>query len=171
MIYLREICRQDIPEINEWRNSRELFNSLGNVFRHINIETDESWYSSYLQNRGNNVRCAICLSSTNEIIGVVYLLHIDYVSGSAEFAIMIGKMENQGKGIGHLATVQMLKHAFQDLNLHRVYLSVLAGNQRAINMYRKNGFKEEGTLRKAVYKNGEYHDVIVMGLLREEFEE
>jgi RimJ/RimL family protein N-acetyltransferase len=63
----------------------------------------------------------------------------------------------------------MLHNAFEELNLNRVWLEVHDFNARAIACYRKCGFIEEGRLRQDRYRNGEYGDTIVMGLLRDEF--
>ena len=56
------------------------------------------------------------------------------------------------------------------MNLNRIELSVLKNNLRAINFYKKIGFKEEGINRQAIYKNGEFVDVIIMGILKEDFQ-
>jgi RimJ/RimL family protein N-acetyltransferase len=48
---------------------------------------------------------------------------------------------------------------------------VFAFNPRAIHVYKKLGFKREGVRREVLFWDGEYHDVIVMGLLRREFTE
>ena len=63
----------------------------------------------------------------------------------------------------------MLRFAFEELNLHRVSLTVLDTNERAIACYRKCGFVEEGRLREDWYQEGRYHDLIVMGVLAPEF--
>jgi RimJ/RimL family protein N-acetyltransferase len=62
-----------------------------------------------------------------------------------------------------------LKHAFEELNLYRVYLSVRSDNETALAMYLKSGFVEEGTFRKSVFKNGERIDMKIMSILKEEF--
>ncbi|RTR36365.1 N-acetyltransferase [Robertmurraya yapensis] len=169
MIYLRELTSTDIVTINKWRNNRNLINSLGAIFRYINIETEVAWFDNYLNNRSNNIRCAICSEEFAEIIGVVYLLNIDFINSSAEFAIMIGDRNNQGKGIGTFATESILNHAFVDLNLNRVHLSVLEENMRAIRLYEKVGFSIDGVIREAVYKNGEYKNIVLMSILKRNY--
>ena len=82
---------------------------------------------------------------------------------------MIGCKENQGKGIGTFAVKSIVDHAFFNLNLRRIQLEVLDYNQTAQKLYKKIGFVEEGRRRKAVYKDGQYVDEIIMGLLREEY--
>ena len=55
-------------------------------------------------------------------------------------------------------------------NLNRLELEVYECNERAIRCYRKAGFREEGRLRQRVYRKGKYWDVLVMAVLKEEFE-
>jgi RimJ/RimL family protein N-acetyltransferase len=57
------------------------------------------------------------------------------------------------------------------MNLHRVELEVFDYNSRAIRCYEKCGFKLEGRRREAMFRDGRYHDALIMAILREEFEE
>lgn len=169
MIYLRELKESDLEAINTWRNDHDIVDLLGANFRYINLETDKEWFQGYMRNRNNQVRCSICLRESHEVVGLISLTSIDYLNSNAELHIMIGKKDCQNKGVGTLAVREMIKHGFLNLNLERIYLSVLVSNERAINMYKKVGFKQEGVLRKAVYKGGQYKDLIQMSLLKEEF--
>ena len=170
MIYLREICQNDLNTINKWRNNSELIASLESPFRYINFETDKNWFENYMHNRTNNVRCIICSGDNHDdIIGSIGLLNIDPINKKADFYLMIGDKKNQGKGIGHQATMQIIQHAFLNLNLNRVQLTVLENNERAIKLYEKVGFKKEGIQRQSVYKNGKYIDLILMSILKDEF--
>ncbi|MFX1495312.1 MAG: GNAT family N-acetyltransferase [Promethearchaeota archaeon] len=169
MVYLKELSKKDIPLINKWRNDPEVIDFLGGPFRYINIEIEEAWFETYLKNRDKQVRCSIFLDSDEKLIGLVSLLDIDHISKSAEFHIMIGDKKNYDKGYGTEATKLMLNHAFNNLNLNRIYLKVLEDNLRAIKIYDKCGFKKEGVLRSAVYKNGSYKNLIIMSILKKEF--
>ncbi len=84
---------------------------------------------------------------------------------SAEFSIQIGEAEARGQGFGAAATRAALAHAFDDLNLHRVWLTLLASNTRAEALYKKVGFQREGVLRDAAFKAGRYVDVVTMAIL------
>lgn len=169
MIYLRELSGDDIGAINRFRKERELYSSLVSPFRHVNIECDKEWFISYQNNRENNVRCVICLKETSEIIGAVYLLNINWIHRSAEMNIFIGNDKHRRKGYGREATLQMIRHGFFDLGLHRIQLKLLESNAHAISLYKKLGFKEEGILRESAFKDNEYNNTIVMGLLKSEF--
>ena len=83
--------------------------------------------------------------------------------------IIIGEPEQLGKGYGTEALMLLLGYSFDELNLHRVFLRVVDFNQRAIESYLKCGFSKEGRLRDAIFLDGDYHDVVVMSILEEEF--
>lgn len=170
MYILRELRRSDLPAINAWRTDRELISRLGATFRYINEEVDERWFNAYMDRRATTVRCAIAEECAPEkILGLVSLCDIDNLSRSCEFHIMIGDKNQRGKGMGYFAISEILRHAFEDLNLNRVELKVLPDNEPALGLYRKAGFKEEGLLRQYAFKNGEYRDTLIMSILREEW--
>ena len=168
MYRLRELSSKDLTQINEWRNDSELITMLSCPFRFINLSVDEEWYKNYLANRSNTVRCTIVDDGDN-ILGLISLCSIDYINQRAELHIMIGNMENYGKGIGSFAVKKILEHAFYNLNLQRVEIGVLDYNLRAIKLYEKCGFVKEGVKRDAVFKSGRYVDLLQYGILRKEY--
>ena len=154
--------------INIWRNDPELIARLGAPFRQINSEVDDAWFDSYMNNRNRQVRCAI-INDEQRLIGLASLTEIDYVNRSAEFHIMIGCADDRGQGAGSFAVSKMLEHAFLNMNLNRVELSVLESNTEAQSLYEKYGFRYEGTKRAAAFKNGCYVDEYTYSILREEY--
>lgn len=169
MFILREISKDDLRAINAWRNDDEIINLLGCNFLYISEEIDEKWYQNYLNNRDKNVRLSIIESDKNHLIGNVYLTNIQSINRSAEFSIVISNKNYWSRGIGEMVCREIIKHAFIDLNLNRIYLYVLEQNARAIRMYEKVGFLVEGKLEDAVYKNGSYHNTIMMAILRKNY--
>ncbi len=87
----------------------------------------------------------------------------------AELGIVIGEKAYWGQGYGSDAIRTLLRFAFEEMNLHRVYLRVYEDNARGIRAYEKCGFCIEGRLREANYRKGRYHDELIMGVLRGEF--
>lgn len=168
MYSLREIAAKDIPNINRWRNDKEVVDLLGNNFLYIAEEVDNKWYENYLNNRHVCVRLAIIDSASDKMIGTVQLTGIHPINRCAEFSIMIGEKEYWSKGAGSFSTKAMLAHGFKNLNLNRIYLTVLEHNERAVNLYLKAGFKEEGVLREAIYKNGHFYNLLQMSVLNKE---
>jgi RimJ/RimL family protein N-acetyltransferase len=102
-------------------------------------------------------------------IGWVNLFDTSPESRSAQLGVFIGEREYWSRGYGSQAVALALDFAFDEMNLHRVWLQVWSFNPRAIAAYRKLGFIEEARLRRDLYAMGEYHEVIVMGVLEDEW--
>src|SRR5581483_3178665 len=85
MITLREISREDLPTINGWRRDPVVADGVGAPRRFIGLDVDVRWYEDYLTRRGTEVRCAVCLADSAELVGMVSLTRIDYVHSHAEF--------------------------------------------------------------------------------------
>ncbi|MBA3945973.1 MAG: GNAT family N-acetyltransferase [Herpetosiphonaceae bacterium] len=90
--------------------------------------------------------------------------------GTAELGIGIYDPEYISKGHGREALDLLLEWSFVNQNLRRLWLTTGATNERAIRSYRSCGFMEEGRLREEEWYDGEYADLVVMGLLRREWE-
>lgn len=105
----------------------------------------------------------------DRIIGEIGLDGIQWNHGDTFVGISIGERELWNKGYGTDAMRVLLRYAFDELNLHRVSLTVFEYNPRAIRSYEKAGFVYEGRERKFVERDGKRWDVLYMGVLREEW--
>lgn len=105
----------------------------------------------------------------DKFIGFVVLHSIKWASQTAELAIAIGLPEYRGKGYGQDALRLILNYAFAELNLYRVGLTVLAYNAAAIKSYERVGFVLEGAKRQMVCREGQRHDLLIYGILRDEW--
>jgi RimJ/RimL family protein N-acetyltransferase len=101
-------------------------------------------------------------------IGYVHLFDTVPEERSAQLGVLIGEREFWSKGYGSEAVRMLLRFGFGEMNLHRIWLQVWAFNKRAIAAYRKLGFVEEARLREDMFAAGEYHDLVVMGMLEDE---
>ena len=170
MIMLREISREDLPTINLWRRDPVVSDGVGAPRRFIGLDVDVRWYEDYLTRRSNEVRCAVCLADSGQLVGMVSLTRIDHIHRNAEYNAVVGERGSQNRGIGTAATKAMVRHGLFDLNLHRIYVSIVKENVSSIRMCEKAGFREEGTIREGAYKNGRYHDLVLMGVLKHELQ-
>ena len=82
---------------------------------------------------------------------------------------MIGDKNYWGKGYGYDALKTLIDFIFNECNMEKVKLSVYEFNTRAVACYKKLGFKEEGRLKKELYREGKYGDVILMAVFKEEY--
>lgn len=110
------------------------------------------------------------ITRDGRLIGSTKLWRISEQNRSAMLTIYIGERQNWGRGYGTEALRLILREGFGRLGLKRVELHVFDFNERAIRSYEKAGFLREGMRRQALSRGATYHDIWVMGILREEFE-
>ena len=109
------------------------------------------------------------LDDDNRPIGSIGLERISPTNHHAMFGIVIGEKSHWEKGYGTEATRLILDYGFSQLNLHRIWSGAIAFNERSIRLHKKVGFREEGRQRKHIFINGEFHDHVMFGLLRDEW--
>lgn len=73
------------------------------------------------------------------------------------------------KGYGRESLQAIKKYCFETLEFHRLWLDVFDYNSRAIHLYETEGFQREGVMRECVLKNGIYHNLILLSLLKQEY--
>ncbi|MBP2033576.1 RimJ/RimL family protein N-acetyltransferase [Clostridium algifaecis] len=113
---------------------------------------------------------AIINSDDNKFIGVTGFEDILWNNGAATIYIGIGDSSNRGNGIGTEALNLTMEFGFEELNLHRIQLTVLSYNTPAIKLYEKLGFKKEGTYREFIHRDNRRYDMYLYGILRSEWE-
>lgn len=171
-IRLRPLKRSDIDRSILWKNDPETReNSLGYRFP-VTEKMEENWFSSALDDQSRNrVVFAIETLDKKRLIGFIHLNRIDWISRTCYFGITIGEKDCQGRRMGSDAMEILFRYAFTCLNLQKICLELPSFNEIAFNAYKKFGFLEEGVQRKQLYLEDEYHNIILMGLLKHEFYE
>ncbi len=112
---------------------------------------------------------AVRTVADDRLVGGVSLKGVSLIDEVAELGVSIFQPEDWGKGFGKEAVLLGLSYAFDELGLHRVWLTVSSFNERAIKLYEKLGFRQEGRARDHIRLDGRRWDVLYMGLLRDEF--
>ncbi|KAF5392832.1 hypothetical protein D9757_000990 [Collybiopsis confluens] len=108
------------------------------------------------------------IKKTGEFIGFTILFSFQSKNRDAKLglALVPGVWE---RGYGTEVVKFMVDYGFRELGLHRVTLNVFGSNTRAIGLYQKIGFVQEGVQRKANWIGGKWEDVIWMGILEEDW--
>lgn len=107
----------------------------------------------------------IVADANDDFLGVARLAPLDAKTRSAAYAIAIYNPTQLGSGLGTEVTRLVLAYAFEGLGLHRVSLTVLADNTRAITCYERCGFTTEGRLRHTLWRDGQWSDDLIMAIL------
>lgn len=168
-VWLRPSERADIPLFVRWFNDAETTTFLS-LRAPMGLALEERWYERMLEAEGREAfHFVICLLDDDRPIGTVGLFDIDHLDGNAGMGIMIGEKDLWAKGLGTDALDALLDFGFGNLRLERIWLHVYDFNARARRSYEKCGFILEGTMRRATYRRGRYHDVHLMAILREDW--
>lgn len=170
-IRLRAIERQDLPRFVAWFNDPEVRRGL-NVFLPMSLMEEERWYEGVLERDPIERPMSIDVQEGEDWIhiGSCGIFEVDARVRRCEIGIAIGSRSYWDQGLGTDALSTLVKHAFETLNMNRVALRVFESNERALRVYQRLGFKEEGRLRQAHFDEGRYGDVSIMSLLRDEWQ-
>jgi diamine N-acetyltransferase len=163
-IMLAPLRDEDSRTLLDWINQRDDV-LLSAPYKPVHGADHAQWFDA-IRARDDVVIFAIRTIEDDRLIGSCQLHSIDHRSRSAELQIRIGEPDARGQGLGSEALGLLMRHGFDDLNLHRICLRVFATNGRAIGAYEKAGFEVEGRLRDGAYVDGHYVDVVLMARLR-----
>ena len=167
-VYLSPISLDDVEKYAEMVNDIKVSVGLG-YLSYTNIIDFES-EKEFLISVKKEKMFAVRLLENDDLLGNIGFNLVDLLNRTATMGIMLGNSNYQRKGYGIEAVKLILDYGFSFLNLRNISLSVFEYNEAAYNLYKKAGFKEVGRLRKAVEIMGKTYDVIIMDMLKEEFQ-
>jgi RimJ/RimL family protein N-acetyltransferase len=166
-VVLRPIEQADLPRLHELIGDFEVsvLSSPGPIGP-VSLAEFEARYEK--SEPGKRDVFYFAIEVDGELIGQAGLHDIAQFDRHCELGIGIGR-DFWGKGFGQDTVRTLVDYAFEHLNMNRVELYVLADDPRAIGAYLKAGFVEEGRLRQKAWVRGEYHDELVMSVIREDW--
>jgi diamine N-acetyltransferase len=166
---LRAVQEADLPLLVRWMNEPDVRYWLHHSDRPDATVESVRWRFGLTEERFPNL---VWMIETLEgrPVGHLGLLQVDPHHKRAELAISIGEKECWSRGYGTDAIRTVLRHAFQDLVLRRVDLHTDADNARGIRCYEKCGFVLEAVMRERRLRFGQPLDMVLMAVLRHEWE-
>ncbi len=147
----------DVPRIMEFERIPEFHTFVGTW-------TEEEYLHAISD---PDVECFIVLDASRQPAGFATLRGIQSPHRNIELKRFV--IASPGEGRGQQALHALMAHAFQQLRAHRLWLDVFAENARALHVYRKAGFREDGVFREAVYRDGEFHTLLLFSMLDREY--
>lgn len=166
-VYLRPLEVADAPALVPWLNDPEVTRHLRR-YQPLTLAAEEHFLRRMSESETDLV-LGIALRADDRLVGGTGLHKVDARNRHAEFGIFLGDKSVWGKGHGTEATRLVVRHAFETLNLNRVWLHVYEYNEAGLRVYQKVGFRTEGRLRQDTFRDGRYWDTLVMAVLREEW--
>lgn len=164
---LRKLVEKDAQFMLEWMKDEKVNCYFRFKPQDITIESTKEFIR---QSKNNKLSYNYAIADDDdEYLGTVTLKNIDKISKNGEYAIAL-RTKAQGQGAGRYATEEILKIAFNELKLERVYLNVLSVNEHAIKFYEKIGFVYEGEFLEHVMINDNLRSLRWYRMMRCEYE-
>ena len=164
-LYLRPPTKEDIPYFLRWMNDREVSQYLA-VFLPLTEADELEWLDRLRKNKECHIVFVIVDTKTGKPIGTMGISDIVWKDRRATTGAVIGEKSYWGKGYGSEAKMLLLDYAFNTLNLRKIVSHVHAFNGRSKAYSEKCGYKVEAVLKQEIFKNGRYHDLIVMAVFK-----
>lgn len=167
---LRELKLKDCNGMLEWMHDPQINYLYTDKIKMATKESAEQFIADAFKMReaGTTYHYAI-VDNQDEYVGTISLKNIEKIAG-AEYAISMRRCF-QGKGIASWATREILRIAFEELGINRVYLNVLSDNEHANQFYKKNKFRYEGESKRCILIGQELKSLKWYAMLSEEFRE
>lgn len=169
MVKLKPLTKGNVFPFYKWINDDEVIKYSLSRFQKISTKEEiNKWFYALVENK-EIISYGIFLKSNGELIGYAGICDISETNKSGEYYIFIGEKKLWGKGIGTEVSKEVLRIGFSEYQLNRIFLTVSEPNTGGKKAYEKAGFKYEGTLRQASFRDNKYHDLIMMSVLKSEW--
>jgi UDP-4-amino-4,6-dideoxy-N-acetyl-beta-L-altrosamine N-acetyltransferase len=163
-VLLRPLVSGDLRRCVKWFSDPQIIRFLGRNTP-VTFAEEEKWFRDYERRTDEQI---FAIEVDGRHLGNLGLHKIDRTHRKADIGIVIGEPEYWSKGIGTEAMRVALRYGFDALGLNKISLDVLEYNARAIRMYERVGFQQEGVHREDMYKDGRFVNVVRMSLLARE---
>jgi RimJ/RimL family protein N-acetyltransferase/isopentenyldiphosphate isomerase len=163
---LRAIEHEDAAALYRWLNEPAVMAGWGEHVAVVSRTVVSRQIAGWIEQEGELGRpVGLVIEALDERpIGLIVAMPEDREHRVVRLSLLIGEPDDWGQGHAGDALDAFLDAAFEGWNLHRVWLEVEAGNQRALRLYRSAGFAEEGTMREARFRDGAWHDLHLLGI-------
>ncbi|WP_078378903.1 UDP-4-amino-4,6-dideoxy-N-acetyl-beta-L-altrosamine N-acetyltransferase [Sutcliffiella halmapala] len=163
---LRDIRENDLEKILQWRNQKSIRKFMYNS-NIISMDEHTQWF---LKIKNSKIAQSKIFYYNQVPCGILNIIEIDYINNKCKWGFYIGP-NNALKGMGTILGFVSLNYIFNELSIRKLSAEVLSINKKSAIFHQKLGFVREGKLRKNIIKDGEYIDVLLYGLLEEEWKE
>lgn len=166
-IIIRPLKLSDINFVMTWVNDPEVVKHFQH-FREKFTEKEEISFLKKILKSENDFVFSVFLKKSGEYIGQGAVNQISWENKLGRLSLMI-KKKHWGKGYAQRTIALLLSFAFNKLKLNKIWLMAYATNKKAVHIYEKLGFKKEGFLREEYFWRGKHHDIVRMGILKNDF--
>ena len=164
-IALRPLASTDRDRLLSWRNQPDVARWMY-TDHEISPQEHDAWLARALADPS---RAYWIIEVEGAPVGLANLADISRAHGRASWAYYLASPSTRGLGVGAYVEFWVIEHVFNDLGLNKLCCEVLHENEAVWRMHMSFGFAQEGLLRQHICKAGQRHDVVVLGLLAEDW--
>ncbi|MCX7877168.1 MAG: GNAT family N-acetyltransferase [Ignavibacteria bacterium] len=165
-ISLKPFEKEDISLVASWNNNEDINSTMLSRFP-VSIYEQEKWYEKTINDRSKK-KLIIEINESGEKAGMASLFNIDSKNLSAEVGVYLDPAYH-GKGYAKEAIIMLSRFAFHELNMHKLYASVIEFNEASVKVFESAGFSKEYIKKEAVFTNGKFYDVQYLCLFKRDF--
>ncbi len=165
-VILRAFERDDAERCYRWMNDPNIVRTLKSRYP-IAFQNEMEWLDRAMHANWNERHFAIERKDDRTHIGNASIHDIDWVSRTAAFGLFVGEPSAWNRGFGGDAIRTLVRFAFEEMNLRKLRINVFEYNDRAKHVLETQGFVQEGRLRREFYREGSWHDLLILSIFRE----
>lgn len=171
-IKFRAFKAGDEKFINALRENEQMEEKIGGTKRFVSIDREEKWVRDIIMNDNQSAMYfAITEKKTDEIIGYTSISDIDYKNGSCFWSGIKLSPIVSGKGYGFQTATKVLIYVFEELRMVRCIGMCQEDHIVAMKLMLKSGYKQEGLMRKYLFKNGKHINEFLMSCTDDDYKE
>ena len=165
-VILRAFERDDAERCYRWMNDPNIVRTLKSRYP-IAFQNEAEWLETAMHPPAGERHFAVERKDDRTHIGNASIHDIDWVSRTAAFGLFIGEPSAWNRGFGGDAIRTLVRFAFDEMNLRKLHIRVFEYNDRAKHVLETQGFVQEGRLRREFYREGSYHDLLILSIFRD----
>jgi len=162
-VILRAFEREDAERCYRWMNDPNIVRTLKSRYP-IAFQSEIEWIEAAMHSSTTERHFAIERRDDRSHIGNASIHDIDWVSRAAWFGLFVGEPSAWNRGFGTDAIGTLVRFAFEEMNLRKLRIHVFDYNEKAKHVLAAQGFVEEGKLRRDFYREGVYHDIVILSV-------
>jgi len=163
MIEFVRLSEEHLKQVLAWRTkesvTRYMFTDLES-----NLDNQRKWYNTISQSHSDRYWI---IKIKEKPVGVISLNQINYINNTTSWGFYIG--EDDYRIYGGLVPPHLYNHVFYKLKLQKITAEVMEGNDNVMKLHKLHGYRDVAVYERRIYKYGQYHDIYVMELLKEQW--
>lgn len=165
MVEFIRLREEHLEQVLKWRTKE-------NITKYMNTDIKydlEQQYKWFWQVDESETEKYWVISIKDGLVGLIYVTDIDFINKRTSWGYYIG--EEKYQMYGAIIPLYLYYYVFEELQLHKITAEVMRENENVVKLNKMHGCREVGTYYDHVYKNGRFHDVVLMELLKEDWQE